>query len=159
MRETLMPPELPSAGSGRPPWRQEPKQLLDEMDARAELQPGEPGRGGLVGPGVACAGARPEDLFQDAAEGEHRREVYHLSEPPCVLAGELAVAEAGEQLSRGRLAGPVLTLELQAAGKIPHPGRGAGSRRRSARSALTRTGPRTSSSASLQIPVIALLVS
>src|SRR6266851_3156823 len=93
------------------------------MDAGAKLQPGEPGGGGLVRPGVACGGARPEDLFQDAVEGEHRREVYRLSEPLCVLTGELAPAEAGEQLGRGGLGGPIATLELQAAGEVPYPGR------------------------------------
>src|SRR5450755_2965864 len=93
------------------------------MDAEAELQPGEPGRAGLVYPGVASAGARPENLFQETVEGEHRSQIHRLSEPPGVPAGELVPAEAGEQIGRGRLDGAVLALEVQAAGEVPHPGR------------------------------------
>ena len=98
------------------------------MDAGAELEPGEPGRGGLIGPWVAGGRAGPENLFQDAAEGECRREVNCAGEPLYVVPGELAAAEAGEQLGCGGLRGPVPALELQAAGKVPYPGRDQGER-------------------------------
>jgi hypothetical protein len=83
-----------------------------------------PSQGGdLVRPGVARASAWAENLFQETVEGEHRREIHCLSEPPGVLADDLVPAEAGEQCGRVRLNGAGLALKVQAAGEVPRPGR------------------------------------
>lgn len=76
-RAALLPQADGPGRAGGRPWRaarcrlipaflpggQEPEQFQDEVDAIAELQPGEPGRGGLVGGRVPAAGTRPEDLL------------------------------------------------------------------------------------------------
>lgn len=86
------------------------------MDAVTELQPGEPGRGGLVDGRVPGAGAWPEDLLQEAVQGEHRGEIYRLGEAAHLIGGKRPAGQASEQLGRRRLPRPGVALELQATG-------------------------------------------
>jgi hypothetical protein len=67
---------------------------------------------------------RAENLFQDAALGQHRREVGRLGQPPGVRGGDLRPAEADEQAGGAGLGHAQMALELQAAGEVQHPGRG-----------------------------------